>query len=355
MWRESKAHVAGRIASRWMTRLSASVLVPFSAASARADAPLQYLFGAGPRNVSNLTWGVLIIAVLVAVIVTGVLLVATFRKREGRAPDGPDVTKGDRPLIAPSGNPIPFIYAGLIASTLVLFGVTIWTMVTLADVAAPPSQPSVSIEVIGHQWWWEVKYLNSDPSQTFITANEIHIPAKEPVAIQLRAADVIHSFWVPALAGKTDLIPGQINKTWILADRAGTYRGQCTEYCGLQHAHMGLEVIATSKDEFDTWRRNQLRVGAESELGSPGQRVFMQKCAVCHTVRGTPAGGRVGPDLTHLMTRHTIAAATLPNRVGYLSGWIADPQHFKPGSKMPRLQIEGQELADVRSYLETLN
>lgn len=355
MWCENKAHVVGRIASRWMTRLSASVVVQFFAASARADAPLQYLFGAGPRNVSNLTWGVLVIAVLVAVIVTGVLLVATFRKRDGRAPKGPDVRTGDRQLIAPSGNPIPIIYVGLVASTLVLFGVTIWTMVTLADVAAPPSQPSVSIEVIGHQWWWEVKYLNSDPSQTFVTANEIHIPVNEPVAIQLRAADVIHSFWVPALAGKTDLIPGQINKTWILADRAGTYRGQCTEYCGLQHAHMGLEVIATSWDEFDAWRRNQLRGASESGFGSSGQRVFMQKCAVCHTVRGTPAGGRVGPDLTHLMSRHTIAAATLPNRIGYLSGWIADPQHFKPGSKMPRLQIEGQELADVRSYLETLN
>lgn len=355
MWCENKAHVVGRIASRWMTRLSASVVVQFFAASARADAPLQYLFGAGPRNVSNLTWGVLVIAVLVAVIVTGVLLVATFRTRDGRAPKGPDVRTGDRQLIAPSGNPIPVIYIGLVASTLVLFGVTIWTMVTLADVAAPPSQPSVSIEVIGHQWWWEVKYLNSDPSQTFVTANEIHIPVNEPVAIQLRAADVIHSFWVPALAGKTDLIPGQINKTWILADRVGTYRGQCTEYCGLQHAHMGLEVIATSKGEFDAWRRNQLRGASESGLGSSGQRVFMQKCAVCHTVRGTPAGGRVGPDLTHLMSRHTIAAATLPNRIGYLSGWIADPQHFKPGSKMPRLQIEGQELADVRSYLETLN
>jgi cytochrome c oxidase subunit 2 len=118
---------------------------------------------------------------------------------------------------------------------------------------------------------------------------------------------------------------------------------------------MGLEVIATSKEDFAAWRRDQLRGASESELGSSGQRVFMQKCAVCHTVRGTPAGGRVGPDLTHLMTRHTIAATTLPNRVGHLSGWIADPQHFKPGSKMPRLQIEGRELADVRSYLETLN
>lgn len=355
MWCESKAHLAGRIASRLTMRLAASVLAQFSAASARADAPLQYLFGAGPRAVSNLTWGVLLIAVFVAVIVTGVLLFATFRKRDDQAPDSTGLRTGDRQLVAPTGNPIPLIYAGLVASTLVLFGVTIWTMVTLADVAAPPSKSSVSIEVVGHQWWWEVKYLNSDPSQIFITANEIHIPANEPIAIQLRAADVIHSFWVPALAGKTDLIPGQINKTWILADRAGTYRGQCTEYCGLQHAHMGLEVIATSREEFDAWRRNQLRAASQSELGSSGLRVFMQKCAVCHAVRGTPAGGRVGPDLTHLMTRHTIAAATLPNRIGYLSGWVADPQHIKPGSKMPRLQIEGQELSDVTSYLETLN
>jgi cytochrome c oxidase subunit 2 len=312
---------------------------------------LSFLSGAGPRNVSTLTWGVLIISVLVVIITTAILLFATFARRERP----PSSTSKERQLVSRAGNPVSVIYAGLILSTVVLFGVTIWTMMTLADIAAPPSKPSITVEVTGHQWWWEVRYLSDDPSQIFTTANEIHIPVGEPVAIKLRSADVIHSFWVPALSGKTDTIPGQTNTTWILADRAGTYRGQCTEYCGLQHAHMGFELVAMPKEKFESWRKDQLRSASEKSLASPGQRAFMQKCAVCHTVRGTRAGGRVGPDLTHLMTRSTIAAGTLPNRIGYLSGWIADPQHVKPGSKMPRLDINGQDLAQVRSYLETLN
>jgi cytochrome c oxidase subunit 2 len=312
---------------------------------------LNYLFGAGPRNVSGLTWGVLAISVIVVVIITGILLFAIFATHKRFASEA----FGKRELVLRAGNPIAVIYAGLVLSTLVLFGVTIWTMMTLADIAAPPSKPRITVEVTGHQWWWEVRYIGDDPSQTFTTANEVHIPVGEPVAIKLRSADVIHSFWVPALSGKTDLIPGQTNTTWILADRAGTFRGQCTEYCGLQHAHMGFQVIASPKEKFEAWRRGQVRVASQESGANAGQTVFMQKCAVCHTVRGTRAGGRVGPDLTHLMTRSSIAADTLPNRVGYLSGWIADPQHVKPGSKMPRLDIDGQDLAQVRNYLETLN
>lgn len=346
-----RADLVKRGGMRCAAGFAASVLVPFGAAPAMAGAPLDYLVGDGPRNVSSLTWGVLIISVLVVVITTAILLIATFKRR----PRSPQPGSEDRGLVSRPGNPVAFIYAGVIVSAIVLFGVTIWTMVTLADVAAPPRKPTINIEVTGHQWWWEVHYTGRDPSQFFTTANEIRIPVGEPVGIKLASADVIHSFWVPRLSGKTDLIPGQVNTTWILADRAGTFRGQCTEYCGWQHAHMGLEVIAMPKDKFQAWLRDQIRPASESALGSAGQRVFMQKCAVCHTVRGTPAGGRVGPDLTHLMTRTTIAAGTLPNRAGYLSGWIADPQHVKPGAKMPRISIGGQELAQVRSYLETLN
>jgi cytochrome c oxidase subunit 2 len=351
MWSGIGAGVGDQSTKRGGMQIFCVLLLQLFAAPARADAPLDYLFGAGPRNVSSLTWGVLTISILVVLIITGVLLFAIFARRNRT----PSTSSNERELVARAGNPVGVIYAGLILSTLVLFGVTIWTMMTLADIAAPPSAPKVTIEVTGHEWWWEVRYIGDDPSQTFTTANEIHIPVGEPVAIKLRSNDVIHSFWVPALSGKTDLIPGQTNTTWLLADRAGTYRGQCTEYCGLQHAHMGFEVVASPKDKFETWRKGQLRVASEKSAGSAGERVFMQKCAVCHTVRGTQAGGRVGPDLTHLMTRGTIAAGTLPNRVGYLSGWIADPQHVKPGSKMPRLNIDGQDLAQVRNYLETLD
>jgi cytochrome c oxidase subunit II len=338
---------------RWRVRMALAlpIMMQVLAPPARADAPLNYLFGAGPRNVWILTWGVLIVSLIVVVIITAILLLGIFKEKS----QPPEVAPGKRQPISRVGNPIPIIYMGLIVSTVVLLGVTIWTMMTLADIAAPPRKPKITVEVIGHQWWWEFRYVGKDASQFFTTANEIHIPVAEPVALKLRSADVIHSFWVPALSGKTDLIPGQTNTTWILADQPGKYRGQCTEYCGLQHAHMGLEVIATSKDEFDAWRRDQLKPASELSLASAGQRVFMQKCAVCHSINGTRAGGRVGPDLTHLMTRTTIAAGTLPNRIGYLSGWIADPQHVKPGSKMPRLQIDGKDLAQVRDYLETLN
>lgn len=351
MWSGIKADLGDRLRRRGGIQLFAAFLAQAYAAPARADAPLDYLFGAGPRNVSTLTWGVLTISVIVVVIITGLLLFAIFARRNRPS----SASSSERELVSRAGNPVAAIYAGLALSTLVLLGVTIWTMMTLADIAAPPSKPRITIEVTGHQWWWEVRYIGDDPSQTFTTANELHIPVGEPVAIRLRSTDVIHSFWVPALSGKTDLIPGQTNTTWLLADRAGTYRGQCTEYCGLQHAHMGFQVIASPKEKFEEWRKGQLRVASEESIASAGQRVFMQKCAVCHTVRGTRAGGRVGPDLTHLMTRSAIAADTLPNRVGYLSGWIADPQHVKPGSKMPRLDIDGQDLAQVRNYLETLD
>lgn len=324
----------------------------FGVGSAAANAPLNYLTGAGPRNVSTLTWGVLIIAVIVILATTLLLLIAIFRSFRSRSSEIGE----RRELMDRIENAVPAIYAGLIASTLVLFGVTIWTMVTLADIASPPKKPKITIEITGHEWWWEARYLSDKPEQIFTTANEIHIPVGEPVAIRLRSSDVIHSFWVPALSGKTDLIPGQINTTWILADRPGIYRGQCTEYCGLQHAHMGLEIIASSNADFEKWHRNQLESASEDARGNEaGQRVFLRKCGVCHAVRGTTAGGRVGPDLTHLMSRTTIAAATLPNKPGFLSGWIADPQHIKPGSKMPRLQMSGNELAAIRDYLQKLN
>jgi cytochrome c oxidase subunit 2 len=334
------ARIVAAIASILLTTVPAS-----------AAAPLNYLTGHGPRNVATLTWAVLIISIVVTVVIVAILIAAMWR---GAATSGRQDSKGSL-IVERSRGSITAIYAGLALSTLILLGVTVWTMVTLADVSAPPSKPKITIEIIGHQWWWEVKYLNSEPSQIFSTANEIHIPVGEPVTIKLRTDDVIHSFWVPALSGKTDLIPGQTNTTWLLADKAGTYRGQCTEYCGLQHAHMGLEVIASPPDKFEAWRENQLRAASTAALSDgAGQRVFLQKCAVCHTIRGTRAGGNVGPDLTHLMSRQTIAAATLPNRIAHLSAWIADAQRIKPGNKMPTLNLEGKDLARVRDFLQKL-
>jgi cytochrome c oxidase subunit 2 len=322
--------------------------------TAGADAPLNYLTGYGQRaySVLWLTWGMLAISLIVIVVVTALLLGGIFRRRPGVAPQLP----GEAPVERPPGG-VGWIYVGVGVTTVVLLATMAWTVGTLAHVSQPvPGPAAVHLQVTGHQWWWEVRYLDGAPDQQFVTANEIHIPVGESVEVKLRGADVIHSFWVPALTGKTDAIPGQINKTWLEADRTGAYRGQCGEYCGHQHAHMAFEVVAEPLAAFRRWRAHQLTSAlARTAAAQAGENAFLAKCGVCHTVRGTRAGGVLGPDLTHLMSRRTIAAATLPNKPGYLSAWISDPQHIKPGSYMPRLDLSGAELNRIRDYLATLN
>jgi cytochrome c oxidase subunit 2 len=248
-----------------------------------------------------------------------------------------------------------WIYIGLALTTVALAGSVTWTIVTMAAIASPSQPPRLTIAIRGHQWWWEATYQNGDPSRQFTTANELHVPVGEPVRLELTTADVIHTFWVPAISGKTDLIPGQTNLAWIEANQPGIYRGQCNEYCGQQHAHMALTLYADPPDKFQAWWDAQLRGAASPpEAVAAGKLAFARQCGACHTVRGTLAGGRVGPDLTHLMSRGTIAAGALPNTIASLSGWIADPQAIKPGCKMPNLELSGPELEAVRSYLLTL-
>jgi cytochrome c oxidase subunit 2 len=245
-----------------------------------------------------------------------------------------------------------WIGIGLALTILALIAALARTVAVMAAIGAPAGQPALTLEITGHQWWWEVRYLGPTPDQTFVTANEIHIPTGRPVLVKLNGADVIHSFWIPALAGKTDTIPGRTNLTWMQADRAGLYRGQCTEYCGVQHAHMAAFVTADPPAAFEAWRANQLRAAAPAD--SEGETLFVQRCGACHTVRGTDAGGVAGPDLTHLMSRQTLAAGTVPNTRSGLSGWIANPQALKPGARMPAADLSGPELGRVAAYLETL-
>jgi cytochrome c oxidase subunit 2 len=297
----------------------------------------------------HLTWGLLFISIFVVVLMSGLVLWAIFRPRtptEVNAPgESPDVSGFD-------------IFGwGLIATTLILVGSVGWTMVTLAAINQPSRSPAVTIEVTGKQWWWQVNYLDKEPSKTFQTANEIHIPVGEPVEVKLRSADVIHSFWVPALTGKTDVIPGQINTTWMEASTPGTFLGACSEYCGLQHAHMAIRVVAEPRDKFEAWRDDQLKSGEPQQNASDakaGLAAFERRCAACHTVRGTLAGGIFGPDLSHLMTRTTLAAGAVPNDEGDLAGWIADPQHIKPGTLMPQVPLSGDELQSITTYLTSL-
>jgi cytochrome c oxidase subunit 2 len=320
---------------------------------ATADAPLSYLVPHGVRaaSIAKLAWFTTSISILVVLIVTALLLAGILRRRAVDPPQLP----GEALVERPHGG-VSWIYIGASLTVAVLLVTMVWTFVTLAHTGPLPGPPALRLQITGHQWWWEVRYLSDDHSQEFVTANEIHIPVGKPVEVKLRTADVIHSFWVPKFAGKTDLIPGQENVTWIQADRDGIYRGQCGEYCGEQHAHMALEVVASPPDQFEQWRKRQLEPVTPEAVASvhSGADLFTGRCGICHTVRGSHAGGVLGPDLTHIMSRRTIAAATLPNNVGSLSAWIADPQHIKPGNFMPRLDLSGPEMAQVRAYVETL-
>jgi cytochrome c oxidase subunit II len=222
---------------------------------------------------------------------------------------------------------------------------------------AQPTSAALNIDVTAQRWWWDVRYRDPAPSREFSTANEIHIPIGRPVELTLRSVDVIHSFWVPNLQGKKDLIPGQVNTLWLQADRPGVFRGQCAEFCGLQHAHMALEVLAEPEDEFARWQAQQRQPAPQptTDEQRKGRDVFMtSSCVLCHAIAGTSAGAITGPNLTHVASRRSLAAGTLPNTRGHLAGWIVDPQLSKPGSNMPPNPLRGEELQALLSYLKTL-
>jgi cytochrome c oxidase subunit 2 len=215
----------------------------------------------------------------------------------------------------------------------------------------------LTIKVRGLQWWWGLEYIGPDPSRRFEAANEIHIPVGRNVRLKLEGLDVIHSFWVPSLAGKQDLIPGRSNELVIRAEKAGVYRGQCAEYCGMQHAHMALLVIAESQENFDRWANAERNAAAQpvEEEAAAGMQTFLTKpCAACHTIRGTIAAGTTGPDLTHVGSRRTIAAGLFENTRGSLAAWIADPQTIKPGNNMPMVPLTPDELRAVSAYMASL-
>jgi cytochrome c oxidase subunit 2 len=305
-------------------------------------APLQYLTSAGSKAapVVALTWGMLVISVAVIVSISALLAGAIWRRPGTRTIDPAALQEGE------GAQNWLWIGAGL--SALALLVTIVWTVKVLAGIQAPPGKPAVTIEVTGRQWWWQVRYLSDDPVRTFATANEIHIPVGHPVRLKLVGGDVIHSFWVPQLAGKMDAIPGQINETWMQADAPGIYTGQCTEYCGVQHSKMLLRVVAQAPDDFRAWQAQQL---APVNANAPE---FVIHCGGCHAVRGTEAKGTFGPDLSHLKQRQTLASATLPNDEAHLSRWIGDPQGPKPGNMMPAVTLTADEHAKIMTFLEAL-
>lgn len=260
------------------------------------------------------------------------------------------------------------VVASMVLTLLVLLVAAIATTSVNPQVTAV-STPLQTIQVVGHQYWWEVHYFSEHDELLFTTANEIHIPTNQPVRFLLESADVVHSFWVPELGQKMDLIPGHTNEIVVEAAETGAFRGPCTEFCGAQHAFMALLVIAQKPADYQRWLVTQQEAAVEpaTEEAQKGQRIFNRSCALCHLVRRTarasdnpglfmPGPDRVfpGPDLTHLKSRRTLAAATLPNSKGNLAGWIQNPQQIKPGNKMPALELPPEEFLVLLGYLETL-
>ncbi|MBC8089652.1 MAG: cytochrome c oxidase subunit II [Phycisphaerae bacterium] len=258
------------------------------------------------------------------------------------------------------------VAAGIIAPTIILGIVLVATLRALSaltpaplGIADLPAAGELAVEIGGKQYWWRIRYLDAQPSQVFETANELHIPIGVPVQVRLRSEDVIHSFWVPGLHGKMDLIPGRMNVMTLQADHAGIWRGQCAEFCGMQHTKMAFTVIAESAESFERWRTQQ-RSGevvpdSTDTEALAGRANFMQSgCAACHTIRATMAGGRLGPELTHIASRLTLAAGSFPNTAENMYKWISDPQLHKPGSAMPTVPLSAAQLQSVAHYLATL-
>jgi cytochrome c oxidase subunit II len=311
----------------------------------------------GPQagHIASLIWFIIIVSAIVYVIVMAALAMAVRRGRQ-RAASGE--LADQRPATEHRLARVIVIATGV--SAALIFAYVVASARTGRAIAWPRFGPATSIltvEVTGHQWWWEFRYLDSIPSNSLTTSNELHIPVGRPVQLVLRSTDVIHSFWIPELHGKQDMIPGRQNSTWLRADRPGVWKAQCGEYCGHQHAKMMFDVVAEPPDRFTQWYASQLASASSPSDSSAqrGQDVFMQgSCVLCHTINGTPAGSRVGPDLTHIASRPSIAAGTLPNTRGHLAGWIVDPQKIKPGARMPANQLSSADLNALLDYLQSL-
>jgi len=323
------------------------------AGAAMAAVDVSILDPVSPPAESIRDLAVLVLAIItgIFVIVEGLLGYALWRFRGGR-PSG----QTEPPQVYGS---TPIEIAWTVAPSLVVVVLTLVILRTLWDAKAEarppgPGKDAVQLAVVGHQWWWEYRYGD------FVTANELHVPVsvagqRRPVHLDLLSADVCHSFWVPRLAGKTDLIPGRRNRLWFETGNADVYLGQCAEYCGTQHAKMLLRVSVDPPAEFERWADNQRRPAVDDPRVADGKRAFLgRSCINCHRVRGTVAAGSYGPDLTHLMSRDTLAAGTLANTRDNLRRWIADPQSVKPGCLMPAFGLGDSELDRIVDYLATL-
>jgi cytochrome c oxidase subunit 2 len=338
----------------------ASMLAATGAALAQVRTPVEpgahdALVTAGPNaaHIGTL-WNLTVFvctAVFCAVLIGLVLaLWRSGRSGEGSGPDLSSIGKHER-------GPYLSVLWSVGVSIALLLVLIVASVVTDRALARASLENAVQIDVTGHQWWWELTYRGASPSENFNGANELHVPVGRPVVLRLKGDDVIHSFWVPNLAGKKDLIPGRTATMSFRADHPGRYRGQCAEFCGFQHAFMAFEVIAEEPAQFDAWAAAQRQPAAEPGDATTrrGQEVFLRSaCIMCHAVEGTTAAARKGPDLSHVGGRSTLAAGTLPNRPAEMARWIANPQDFKPGSNMPATQLSGDDMNALVAYLGSL-
>jgi cytochrome c oxidase subunit II len=272
------------------------------------------------------------------------------RAREDAAADLSSVGRHER-------GPYLSVLWSVAVSIALLLVLIVASVVTDRALARASLENAVQIEVTGHQWWWELNYRGATPADNFTGANELHVPAGRPVVVRLKADDVIHSFWVPSLAGKKDLIPGRTATMSFRADQPGRYRGQCAEFCGYQHAFMAFEVIVDPPAAYDAWAKAQRTAPPEpaDTIAQRGRDVFLgSTCIMCHAIEGTTAAARKGPDLSHVGGRSTIAAGTLPNRPAELARWIANPQDFKPGVNMPATPLSSDDMTALVAYLGSL-
>jgi cytochrome c oxidase subunit II len=296
-------------------------------------------------RIDELWWLLFWAGTIVFVIVMALLLYAHLPHR-----------RRDEEGAVPGGDNRFIVVGGAIIPTVVILLVMIPTFQVGAELAPIPEGADPVIEIVGHQFWWEVRY----PEYGVVTANEIHIPAGRPVELRLLTRDVIHSFWIPELAGKLDMIPGRENRTWLQADEPGVYRGPCAEYCGIQHTRMEVLVIAQPEADFSEWLAHQAReaIAPTTDVERLGQEVYFQAdCHLCHAIRGVAEptqAGSPGPDLTHLASRLTLGSAIMENNRGNLGGWILDPQQAKPGNRMPPTFLDPASLHALIAYLESL-
>jgi cytochrome c oxidase subunit 2 len=312
--------------------------------------------GAQAGHISDLWWFYFWTLLAVYTLVLLFLLWAVFRVARR-----PFLPRGASSVIAPEAagdrRLMRWVAGSVTVTVVLLFVLFLGDLFTGKSIHSLRAADPLTIRITGHQWWWEINYEAQIPSNIVITANEIHIPVGRPIQFKLESHDVIHSFWVPNLDGKKDLIPGHPTTVWLNATQPGIYRGQCAEFCGHQHANMRFLVIAEPEPDFKKWlshqRENASIPDTQSEID--GQKVFMRgSCVMCHAIQGTLAGGTVGPNLTHVSSRRMLAAGRIPNTRGYLAGWILDPQHLKPGNKMPQHSLPPSDLFALLDYLQSL-